>query len=451
MADFNIIVIGGGSAGFSAAVKGAEMGKKVALIEKGTIGGTCVNIGCVPSKFIISEAFSGNKWENIKKNRDKLVQNLRNEKYINVLESYPENISFFPQKAEFIDRKSLKLSDGKTLTADNYIVTTGSIPSFPDVPGILDIEPMDSTGLLFIEELPKSLIIVGGRFIALELGQAFAKLGVEVTIVQRSNHLIPQFDIDISRSIEKNFKEQGITVITGTQLISASATASGKTLRYSSGNKQREISAEQIVFATGRKGNTRSLNLSAAGVRTDSTGHIITDNYLQTSNPLIFAAGDVLDTPGLVYVAAKEGQTAVTNAFSEGSKPLEYDAVPEVIFTYPRIARVGITEEDAQSRGVPVSVSKFFISDTPYGLVNNDLNGVIILIKNRETGELIGGEILAKDAGNMIQTVTIAIKAHMTIEDIVDTYFPYLTAIEGVKLGAVVFDKDVKKLSCCAG
>ena len=449
--DFDIIVIGGGSAGFAAVIRGAGMDKKVALIEGATIGGTCVNIGCVPSKFIIHEAFSGTNWDEITSGRDTLVENLRTEKYINVLRNYTDNVTYIHQTAQFIDKKSIQLSDGTVLTAGKYILTTGSRPVFPDLPGIEDIEPLDSTGLLFIKDLPKSIIIVGGRFIALELGHVFAKLGVQVTILQRSSRLIPQYDTEISEGIEQVFNSQGITVITGTKLNRASKTVGIKTLSYSSGNEQKEISAEQIVFAIGRKGNTESLNLDLAGVTTDSSAHIVTDKYLQTSNPVVFAAGDVLTTPGLVYVAAKEGQTAAGNSFADVPVSLSYDNVPEVIFTHPQIARVGITEDAAKEKGFKVSSTSFYIADTPYGLANNDTKGLIKLIKNADSGELLGGEIMAQDAGNMIQTLTIAIQAHMTIADIVGTYFPYLTAVEGIKLGAIIFDKDVHTLSCCAG
>ena len=448
--DFDIIVIGGGSAGFAAAIRGAGMDKKVALIEDATIGGTCVNIGCVPSKYIIHEAFTGTTWDAITKGRDTLVENLRAEKYINVLDSYTENVTYIHQQAQFIDKKSIQLADGTVLTAGKYILTTGSKPVFPRLSGIEDIEPLDSTGLLFIKDLPKSIIIVGGRFIALELGQTFAKLGVQVTILQRSSRLIPQYDIEISEGIEQVFNSQGITVITGTQLVSASKRDTVKTLVYKKGDNLEEIHAEQIIFATGRKGNTESLHLDRAGVATDSNAHIITDKYLQTSNPQIFAAGDVLATPGLVYVAAKEGQTAAGNSFADVPVPLTYDNIPEVIFTHPQIAKVGITEDTAVERGFKVSTTSLYIADTPYGLANNDTKGIIKLIKNADSEELLGGEIMAKDAGNMIQTLTIAIQAHMRAGDIINTYFPYLTAVEGIKLGAIIFEKDVHTLSCCA-
>ncbi|HEB09938.1 MAG TPA: mercury(II) reductase [Spirochaetales bacterium] len=448
--EFDVVIIGGGSAGFSAAIKAAELGKRAALIESGTIGGTCVNIGCVPSKFIIGEAFSGNSWEKIKADRDKLVAMLQYEKYQNVLESYSGNITYIHETASFINKDSIRLSNGRIITGGKYILTTGSKPQFPEISGISEIDPLDSTGLLFIEELPESLLIVGGRFIALELGQVFSNLGVKVTILQRSSRLIPQYDPIISETIEQIFLSQGIKVITGTKLLSASKKGNKKILRYKVQSEEREVSGDQILFSTGRSGNIESLNLAAAEVKLDSSKHIVTDAFLRTSNPKIFAAGDVLDTPGLVYVAAKEGQTALRNALSKEPHVLDYNAVPEVIFTRPQIARVGVSEKDAVAKNIPVSTTSFSIADTPYGLVNNDKKGVVKLIKNIDSGQLIGAEIIASDAGNMIQSVTIAIKAGMTIEDLIDTYFPYLTAVEGIKLGAIIFGKDVHKLSCCA-
>lgn len=271
-----------------------------------------------------------------------------------------------------------------------------------------------------------------------------------MTILQRSSRLIPQYDPIISETIEQIFLSQGIKVITGTKLLSASKKGNKKILRYKVQAEEREVSGDQILFSTGRSGNIESLNLAAAEVKLDSAKHIVTDAYLRTSNPKIFAAGDVLDTPGLVYVAAKEGQTALRNALSKEPHVLDYNAVPEVIFTHPQIARVGVSEKDAVAKNIPVSTTSFSIADTPYGLVNNDKKGVVKLIKNIDSGQLIGAEIIASDAGNMIQSVTIAIKAGMTIEDLIDTYFPYLTAVEGIKLGAIIFGKDVHKLSCCA-
>ena len=336
-------------------------------------------MGCVPSKYIISEAFSGSTWSFIANGRDRLIGSLRKDKYIHVLENYEDTVSYFHETARFIDKRSIVLTNGSTITGRKFILTTGSKPFIPNIPGIETIEPLDSTGILFIDTLPESLIIVGGRFIALELGQAFARLGVDVTILQRSTHLIPQFDTEISSSIEKVLIDQGINVITGTALVEAFPDKGKKSIRYTRNGEERTIAAEQIVFATGRTGNTESLNLSAAGVETDTTNHIYTDEYLGTSNHDIYAAGDVCATPGLVYVAAKEGQTAVSNAFSPVPVPLSYHAVPHVIFTHPQIARVGMTEREADKASIQTAVSRFPMAETPYGLANNDPAGTIIL------------------------------------------------------------------------
>ncbi len=217
-----------------------------------------------------------------------------------------------------------------------------------------------------------------------------------------------------------------------------------KSIRYTRNGEEKIITAEQIVFAAGRTGNTESLNLSAAGVKTDTAKHIHTNEYLGTSNPDIYAAGDVCATPGLVYVAAKEGQTAVSNAFSPAPVPLSYHAVPHVIFTHPQIARVGMTEREAENAGIHTAASRFPMEETPYGMANNDPEGTIILVKNADTNMLIGAEIMAKDAGNMIQTLTVAIMARMSTDDLINTYFPYLTAVEGIKLGTLVFNKDIQ-------
>ncbi len=450
-AQFDVVIIGSGSAGFAAAIKAAELGKQAALIGSGTIGGTCVNIGCVPSKFIINEAFSGNTWNRIKTERDRLTDQLRFEKYEKILESYKENITYFSNSAQFIDSTSIRLSDGRIITGEYYILATGSKPAFPDIPGIKDIDALDSTGMMFIDKLPESLLIVGGRFIALELGHAFARLGVKVTLLQRSNRLIPQYDPAISKLIEQIFKDSGIKVITDIKLLGASTERNRKTIQYEAQGEKREVSGDQILFATGRSGNTESLHLDTAGVQLTPSKHVKTDNFFRTSNPNIYAAGDVLDTPGLVYVAAKEGQTALNNALTEECHALRYNAVPEVIFTHPQIARAGLSGEEISAKGIPAASTSFLLADTPYGLAHNNKHGVIILKKNTDSNKLISAEIIAPDAGNMIQTVTVAIKMEMTIEDLADTYFPYLTAVEGIKLGAVIFNKDVRKLSCCAG
>lgn len=446
---YEIAIIGGGSGGFSAAIRLAEAGKKVVVIEKGTIGGTCVNVGCIPSKFIIHESTINNDWEKIKIKRDLLVTELRERKYVKVLNSY-SNITYVNSTASFINEKTIILDNGETLKADYFIVATGSKPKIPNIKGINNIKPLDSTGLLFIEKLPKSLTIIGGRYIALELAQSYSRMGVKVTVIQRSKHLIPQYDCCVSAVIEKRFKDDDIKLFTNTQITKAEISNKGKKITFINENKEISIISEEVLVATGRVGNIDLLDLGNAGLEIDSDKKIVVNDYLKTSNKRIYAIGDVVNSPALVYVASKEGQIAADNIIDNNSIKISYNALPEVIFTTPQIAKTGLTESGLIEQNIPFVSTQFYIKDTPYGYVNNIENGIIKIFKNSENNKIMGAEIVGIDAGNMIQSITIAIKGKLTEKDLIDTYYPYLTAIEGFKLGLLTFTKDVNKLSCCA-
>lgn len=446
---YEIAIIGGGSGGFSAAIRLAEAGKKVVVIEKGTIGGTCVNVGCIPSKFIIYESTINNDWEKIKIKRDLLVTELREKKYVKVLNSY-SNITYVNSTASFINEKTIILDNGETLKADYFIVATGSKPKIPNIKGINNIKPLDSTGLLFIEKLPKSLTIIGGRYIALELAQSYSRMGVKVTVIQRSKHLIPQYDCCVSAVIEKRFKDDDIKLFTNTQITKAEISNKGKKITFINENKEISIISEEVLVATGRVGNIDLLDLGNAGVEIDSDKKIVVNDYLKTSNKRIYAIGDVVNSPALVYVASKEGQIAADNIIDNNSIKISHNALPEVIFTTPQIAKTGLTESGLIEQNIPFVSTQFYIKDTPYGYVNNIENGIIKIFKNSENNKIMGAEIVSIDAGNMIQSITIAIKGKLTEKDLIDTYYPYLTAIEGFKLGLLTFTKDVNKLSCCA-
>lgn len=444
--DFDLLIIGGGSAGFSGAIKAAEMGKSVIIVEKGTTGGTCVNVGCVPSKFIIGQVKKGKSWQEISIKRDQLVASLRKEKYEDIIESYKNKITLVKETASIMNDHTIKLSDGRTISAEKILLATGSRPSIPQIPIDRRASVIDSTGLLFRERLPSSLIIIGGRFIALELGQAFSRLGTKVSIIQRSKHLIPQYNQEISQAVEEIFKREEIEVFTDTILSEISYADELSVAHFSHQGKETKVKAEVILMATGRIGNTENLCLESVGLKTDKQGFLQVHNNQFTDVESIMAAGDVLASPALVYVAAKEGQTAVNNAFNPDQILLNYSDVPEVIFTSPQIARVGTVLEDENNE-----IRIFPIGFTPYGLANDIAEGKIVLCRNRTTHKITGAEIVAEDAGNLIQTITLAIHAGYTTAQLINNYFPYLTAVEGIKLAALTFDRDIHKLSCCAG
>jgi mercuric reductase len=463
--DFDLIVIGAGSGGFAAAITASDLGKQVAMINGGTIGGTCVNIGCIPSKTLIRTAdswygaghhpFNGSKtqqvnleWATVRDLKDELVSRMRKSKYEDVLAAYPE-IVFIQGLAAFQKDGSL-LVGNQSYRASKYVIATGAQPRMFPIPGIEEAEPFNSTTLMDLDELPKSLIVLGGRAIALELGQTVARLGVEVLILQRSPRLMPEYEPEIGRAIKEYFELEGIGVITSVQIERLSRDEKGRMVHARLMGQDREFRAEQILMALGREPNTQNLGLEHVEVELDEDGAIIVDEYQQTSNPKIYAIGDVTTNPKFVYVAAAGGKLAARNALTESLNPLDLSVMPAVIFTDPQIATVGLTEAEARVRGYEVQVSKIDLVHVPRALAARDTRGFIKLVVDAKSGRLLGAHVLAAEGGEVIQTATLSIKFGIRIEDLTDTLFPYLTQVEGLKLAAQAFTKDVTMLSCCA-
>jgi len=279
-------------------------------------------------------------------------------------------------------------------------------------------------------------------------------LGSKVTILQRSDHLIPNHEPEVSKSIRDELEAGGIEVITGVSLKALEKKNEEKTVVFTQNGRESRRSGTTVLSALGRRGNSEGLNLPALGIELDSSGRIITGSSLQAGNSGIYAAGDIVASPSLVYVAAREGKVAAKNALNTGNdageERISLDIVPDVTFTSPQVARVGLTEAEAGARGIKVEKSAFPFSETPNAGVNEITAGVIVLIRDAESHKLLGGNIVAPNAGDMIQTLTIAMEAGWTSERFQDVLFPYLTGVEGLKLAAITFSKDVAKLSCCA-
>jgi mercuric reductase len=463
--DFELLVIGGGSGGFAAAITASGLGKRVGMINGGTIGGTCVNVGCVPSKALIRVAeawhtaghhpFKGATttqtnldWATIRAEKDALVSSLRQSKYVDVLAAYPD-VTFIEGYAVFQEDGSVQVGDVR-YTADRYVIATGAHPRMLPIPGIEDVEPLNSTTLMDLEALPESLIILGGRAVALELGQTMARLGVNVLMLQRSTRLIPEHEPEIGRAIQDYLEHEGIGVITGVQVERLSREGDTRIVHVRIMGQQREFRADQIFMALGRAPNTKGLGLENVGVEIDKDGFITINEYQQTSNPRIFAVGDVTTNPEFVYVAAAAGGIAANNALTGAQKLLDLSALPEVIFTDPQIAIVGLTEQQARKAGYEVRTSTVTLDHVPRALAARDTRGLIKVIAETGTGRILGVHVIAAEAGEVIQTATLAVKLGLTIDDLTSTFFPYLTQVEGLKLAALTFDKDVSMLSCCA-
>ncbi|MBZ0321310.1 MAG: mercury(II) reductase [Anaerolineae bacterium] len=463
--DFDVLVIGGGSGGFAAAITASDLNKRVGIINAGTIGGTCVNIGCVPSKTLIRAAeswhnaahhafkglFTGQNrldWSVVRSEKDALVSSLRQQKYVEVLAAYP-NITFIEGVATFEADGSVRVGN-RHYTAARYVIATGAHPRMVAIPGSDEAQPLTSTTLMSLDKLPESLIVLGGRAIALELGQMMARLGVNVLILQRSTRLVPEHEPEIGRAIQNYLLDEGIGVITGVQVEYLNREGATRVVHARVMGQPREFRADHLLMALGREPNTAALGLEQVGVQTDANGFILVNEFQQTTNPNIFAVGDVTTNPELVYVAAASGNIAARNALGGEHQALDLSVVPQVIFTDPQIATVGLTEQAAQKQNHEVQVSTVSLEHVPRALAARDTRGFIKLVADTGSGRLLGAHIVAAEAGEVIQTATLAIKFGLTIEDMTSTFFPYLTQVEGLKLAALAFHKDITRLSCCA-
>lgn len=462
---YDLAVIGAGSAGFSAAITAAEQGANVALIGGGTIGGTCVNVGCVPSKTMIraAEALHGARaagrfpgisgeagvddWRKLIAAKDDLVSTLRQKKYADLLPEY-NGIAYIEGAARL--NGAGVIVDGTPVAAGKIVIATGGRPAVPQIPGIEKVRTLTSTTFLELEELPRSLIVIGGGYIGAELAQMMARMGVAVTVICRSR-LLPQVEPEVSEALAGAFRTEGITLYCGITYDACREDETGVTVCIKEDGRLIELKAERLLVATGRTPNTETLGLSDAGIEQDGRGAIVVDDRMRTSKPGVYAAGDVTDRDQFVYMAAYGAKLAALNALNGNSLVYDNSAMPWVVFTDPQVAGVGLSEAAARAAGHEVKTSIVPLNQVPRALAARDTRGLIKLVADAKTDRLLGGQILAPEGADSIQTLALALKFGMTTKALAGTIFPYLTTVEGLKLAAQTFDKDVAKLSCCAG
>ena len=460
-----IAVIGTGGAAMAAAITAAEQGAKVTVIERGAIGGTCVNIGCVPSKIMIRAAhiahlrkespFDGGLSATTSKvDRKKLlaqqqtrVEELRAAKYEAIIEGNA-NITLLHGEASFQDTKTLvvKLRNGgeQHLVFDRALIATGAHPAVPPIPGLKDTPYWTSTQALESDILPPRLLVIGSSVVAVELAQVCARLGSRVTIIARST-LLSREDPAIGEALLEVFRAEGIEVLTRTQSQSVAHVNGEFVVQTNNG----ELRAERLLIATGRAPNTEGLNLDAIDVKTGKGGVVAVNDRLQTSIPNIYAAGDCTDQPQFVYVAAAGGSRAATN-MTGGNATLDLRSMPAVLFTDPQVATVGLSEAEAHWKAIETESRVLSLDNVPRALVNFDTRGFIKIVAEAGTGRILGVQAVTAEAGELIQTAALAIHYNMTVAELGAQLFPYLTMVEGLKLCAQTFFKDVKQLSCCA-
>jgi len=469
---YDLIILGHGSAAFAAAIKANELGIKTAMVganlTKGTlVGGTCVNVGCIPSKRLITvgtlfyntthNSFQGIKYDQGKldfrkvvRQKDELVRKFRREKYRRVLD-HLKHVTYHEGQGRFESKSEVALN-GRTLEASRFIVATGARANIPQVKGIQNVHYLTNEEALNLQELPQSLCVIGGRALGLEFAQMYAQSGTRVTVLQRSKRILPEDEPVVSKSLAGYMNAMGIRIKTGITITEIENNGNNKVVKYSSKGKNFRIEAEQILIATGRRPNTDELGLSAASVETDEKGFVKVNNQMQTSAPNVWAAGDVTGEPMLETIAAKEGLVAVENAFSKGPKKrINFDEVPSAVFTYPEVARVGLTESQVKARGMHCSCVTLPFDLVPKAHVIGDMRGLLKLVINNDTKQILGVHIVSPHAADLIHEGVLAVKFKMTIDDIIDTVHVFPTLSESMKLAAQSFYMDVGSLSCCIG
>ncbi|HEY1575383.1 MAG TPA: mercury(II) reductase [Pseudonocardiaceae bacterium] len=470
--DVDLAVVGSGGAAFAAAIAAARKGRTVAMIERGTVGGTCVNTGCVPSKALLAAAharhvaaaqpFPGISTQAgqvdlrvLVAGKAALIERLQAQKYTALAAEYGWDIlagtaTFATEHAAPVLRVELEAGGGVTVTAAHYVVATGATPRIPTIDGLFDTGYLTSTTAMELDRLPRSLIVIGGNSVGLEQAQLFARLGVRVSIVEAMPRLAPFDEPEVSATIEQIMRDEGIAVWTGTTVAAARRGDNGRTLTTIQHGATGELRAERLLMATGRTPMTEGLNLAEVGVDVGPRGEIVVDDRMRTRNPRVWAAGDVTGHPQFVYVAAAHGALVADNAFDGADRALDYRHLPRVTFTSPAIASAGLTEVDAVQQGHHCACRTLPLEYVPRALVDRDTRGLIKLVADADTGRLLGAHAVADGAGEVIAAAVYALANDMTVQQIADLWSPYLTMAEGIRLAAQAFTRDLSKLSCCA-
>jgi len=457
--EFDLAIIGSGGGAFAAAIAARQRDLRVVMTESATVGGTCVNVGCIPSKALLAAAgarrhagrarFPGIAtsagpvgFQAVIAAKDEIVESLRREKYLDLAAEY--GFEVIAGAARFVAGPALEL-DGRRVAAAHYLIATGAAPHVPDIPGLRGSGYLTSTTAMALDHLPASLLVIGGGYVALEQAQLFADLGSRVTVLVRSS-LARGEEPEVAAEIRGTFLEDGIDVVEDTT--PSAVRRDGDQVVVAAGAK--EWRADRVLVATGRRPRTGGLGLDDVGVEIGAAGEVVVGADLRTSNPRIWAAGDVTGHPQFVYVAARHGAIVVDNAFDDAGRTLDYTALPRITFTSPTLASAGLTVAQALDAGHDVDSRVLDLASVPRAIVSRSGRGLVKLVAERVTGRILGVHLVGEGAGDVILAGIYAIENRMTVDQIAGSWNPYLTLGEALHLAAQSFTRDPSRLSCCA-
>ncbi len=464
--EYDLIIIGGGAGAFAAANTANKLKKKALLINYEKIlplGGTCVNVGCVPSKIMLhqgEEYYNAirSKFRAIKlqgksdfiealKETHEMVKKFRSKNYERVIEKQ-EYVDFKEGLASFVDSRVVKV-DNETFKGKRFLIAAGASTFVPPIKGIEEIDFITNVNIFNLKKTPKSIIIIGGGPLGMEFSQIFHHFGIKVTVLQRSERIIPKFDSMLGEELKKYLEGEGITIYTKADSKEIKKTKEGIALTVEIDGKRKILSAEKFMLATGLRANTKLIETENAGVELDEKGFVKVNKYMQTSQKHIYAAGDVTGLMPLETTAAKAGNFAVLNMFENANKKIDYNEVPHAIFTSPEVAAVGITEEDFMKKYNTCLCRTISLDHVEKALAIKDTKGLIRMVLDPKTKVVIGVHIIGPMAADIITTATYAIKNKMTIYDIRDTIHVFPTLSEMIKKVAQSFDQNLNEMACC--
>ncbi|MBI1974427.1 MAG: mercury(II) reductase [Candidatus Zambryskibacteria bacterium] len=478
MKNFDLIIIGGGAGAFAAAIRANELKAKTALVNTGLpLGGTCVNVGCVPSKTLLyaGEILHHAKhhdvpgielevkrfdFQKVVQGELLLVEKLRQEKYEKVLKNL-EYITAIEGKAKFVSQNEIEVTHstnsgqaGEKLSAEKFIIATGSTAIIPFIENIREVGFITHIEALRLEKQPEELVIIGAGPLGLEFAQMFSRFGTKVTVLQRGDSIFPHSEKTLTDRLAEVLSKEGITIKTNVEVKGVRKENGKKVILYTINGTQEETAADEILLAAGKTPNTQGLGLDIVGVEINKQQAVVVNQNFQTSNKNIFAVGDVTGAPvRLETTAGREGTLAAENALRQSSgqalKSIDYNAVPYTIFTDPQLAGVGFTEDEQIKQMGVCACRTISFADVPKAVIIHRTEGMIKMAIHPQTKQILGVHILAPNASELIAEAMILVKNKNTIDDVVNSLPIFPTLSEAIKIVALSFTKDISKLSCC--
>ncbi|WEL28080.1 mercury(II) reductase [Haloferax volcanii] len=473
---YDLVILGGGAAAFAAITEADRRGLSTALVNTGLpLGGTCVNVGCVPSKHLLevgktafepprnpfdAVAYDDDQpktdWSAAMEEKDRIVASLREQNYVDVADYFGTDI--YEGYGRVGDGRTIEVIDGEdagtTITGEKVLIATGSSPHIAPIDGVEGVDYETSETILERRDRPESVVMVGGGYVALEWGQILHYMGAHVTILQRSGHVLSGMEGQLGRELQRCFEADGIEVVTDAtddrvREENGGASSGTVSVDVTVDGESRSYTASDLFVATGVSPNTDDIGLAEIGIETDESGAVVVDETFQTANPDVYAAGDCLGEPMLETVAAKEGNHAVKNAFGDEGATIDYHAVPKVVFTSPEVAAVGTTELEYMDEHGTCTCRTVEMGDVPKAKAVEDTRGLVQVVKHHETDEIVGVHMVGPRAADMIMEATLAVKFGFTVDDIIDTVHPFPTFSEAFKHACQAFRRDTSKMSCC--